>query len=407
MARSRPLRILLTEGASTSAREAVTALGLAGHFIEIMDPDAHCICRFSRFVDKVHRCPPLATDPKAYLEFALGLLETGRFDVLLPIHEQGMVFAKARARIPPGVGIALPDFDVYLTAHGKATFSGLLTRIGVSQPRTHIVHTLDGPLPEPYPFIVKQAMSTASRSVHIVHNDADLAAARAATAGAPGEFLVQELIHGDVEHAQALFDHGRFVAMMGYRQIIRGAGGGEALKESIWRPRVADDMRTIGAALNWHGALSVDYLWKDDIPYFVDSNPRLVEPMSAHFAGLDLAGMLVRLSLGEHLEEAPPPKTGVRTRLSLQALLGKALTTHSRIEIVREIYRFLTGSGPYEGSVEEFTPVKLDWMAAVPVGMTAFAVLLHPGTARILPSLGWGAGLLTPEAVRIVRDEIS
>ena len=32
---SKPLRVLLSEGSSTSAREAITALGLKGHIVEV------------------------------------------------------------------------------------------------------------------------------------------------------------------------------------------------------------------------------------------------------------------------------------------------------------------------------------------------------------------------------------
>ena len=400
-----PLRILLTEGASTSAREAVTSLGLAGHEIHVMDPDAHCICRFSRFVTKIHRCPPIATDPKAYLAFALDLLDSGRFDVLLPIHEQGYVFTKALDRIPKHVGVALPGFESYSIALDKKRFADLLTRLDVPQPLTRIIGgTADIPLRE-FPYILKRPMSTASRSVQIVRDSADADAARTSMAG-PGELLVQELIDGPVEHAQAVFDHGRFVAMHCYRRILLGAGGGEALKESVHRPSVRVEVEKIGAALDWHGAYSFDYLWKDDTPYFVDSNPRLVEPMAAQFAGLDILAALIAVSRGEKPAELPPSKPGVRTRLSLQALLGKAQQTRSRWEIIKEIFRFCTSTGIYANSREEFTPVKIDWMAVVPVGFTAFAVLLHPGAGRILPEIGWGAGLLSPQSMRIIQDEM-
>src|SRR6185503_19730681 len=80
------LRILLSEGSSTSAREAITALGLAGHDIEISDPDPFCLGRFSRFVKRFHRCPPLGSDPEGYLAHVLDRVAGGRFDVLLPIH---------------------------------------------------------------------------------------------------------------------------------------------------------------------------------------------------------------------------------------------------------------------------------------------------------------------------------
>ena len=405
MAPTRPLRILLSEGASTSARQAVTALGLAGHEIHVMDPDAHCICRFSRFVTRVHRCPPIATDPKAYLAFALDLLNTGRFDVLLPIHEQGFVFAKAQHRIPKNVGLALPSFESYSIALDKARFSALLAEIGVPQPETRVIPDAARiPLDE-FPYILKRPMSTASRSVQVVRDKGDVEIARKTMSG-PGELLVQEMIDAPVEHAQTVFDRGRFVAMHCYRRILLGAGGGEALKESVHRPRVREEIEKIAKRLDWHGAFSFDYLWRDDTPYFVDSNPRLVEPMSAHFAGLDILGALLDVSRGLSPPELLPSRAGVRTRLSLQALLGKALQTRSRWEIVKEICRFMTSSGIYEGSKEEFTPVKIDWMAFFPVAFTAFAVLSHPGSARILPALGWGAGLLTSESIRIIREEI-
>ena len=69
-----PLRVLLSEGSSTSAREAITVLGLAGHMVEVCDPSSWCLGRFSRFVKKFHRCPPLRDDPAVYLAFVEKLL---------------------------------------------------------------------------------------------------------------------------------------------------------------------------------------------------------------------------------------------------------------------------------------------------------------------------------------------
>src|ERR1700710_2834442 len=65
----KPLRVLVSEGSSTSAREAVTILGLCGHIVEVCDPDPYCLARFSRFVRKFHRCPGLRDDPVGFLRF--------------------------------------------------------------------------------------------------------------------------------------------------------------------------------------------------------------------------------------------------------------------------------------------------------------------------------------------------
>ena len=57
---------------------------------------------------------------------------------------------------------------------------------------------------------------------------------------------------------------------------------------------------------------------------FIDCNPRLVEPMSAYLAGLDLVDLLLRVSQGKTPEPAPDSREGVRTHLAMQALLGCA-----------------------------------------------------------------------------------
>ena len=73
------------------------------------------------------------------------------------------------------------------------------------------------------------------------------------------EVLVQDLVAGATEKAQAVFCRGKLLGFHAYRQIAAGAGGGEAIKQSVRRPRVRAHLATIGEQLGWHGALSVDY----------------------------------------------------------------------------------------------------------------------------------------------------
>jgi hypothetical protein len=135
----KPLHLLVSGGSSTSAREAITILGVSGDHVEVCDPTAWCLSRFSRFVRKFHRCPGLRTDPAGYLAFVERLIESGRFDVLLPTHEQGFLFAHVQQRLQGRIGLALPGFDSYRTAHSKAGFSRLLDRLALPRPPTRIV----------------------------------------------------------------------------------------------------------------------------------------------------------------------------------------------------------------------------------------------------------------------------
>ena len=283
-ASSKPLRVLLSEGSSTSAREAITCLALAGHEVDICDPDWHCLGRFSRLVRRFHRCPGLGVDPEGYLTFILDLISREHFDVLLPIHEQGYLFAKVQHRLAPHVDVALPSFASYERAQSKGGFSSLLAELGLPQPATRSIEgEAELRSSEQFPLVVKTAIGTASRGVRIIQNpeELDQALEEMDQRGAfTDEVLVQEFVDGPIEHAQGVFSRGRLIGMHVYRQIVRGAGGGPALKESVQSPTVREHLAQLGRHLDWHSALSVDYvLGRNDRPQYIDCNPRLVEPM--------------------------------------------------------------------------------------------------------------------------------
>jgi hypothetical protein len=405
-----PLRILLSEGSSTSAREAITALGLAGHEIEICDPDRYCIGRFSRFVRRFHRCPGLGVDPAGYLRFVTDLLARHHFDVLIPIHEQGFLFAKVQQQLKRQVAIALPSFDSYQRALSKAEFGQMLSELELPQPETVSVSNIrDLREFDRFPFILKMPIATASRGVWMISDRADLERAIGEIENKTlTGILVQQVVAGPVEHAQAVFCKGRLVGMHAYRQIVRGAGGGPAVKESVHRPLVRSHLKRIGKFLEWHGALSVDYILDVDggLPHYIDCNPRLVEPINALLSGLDLTDLLVRVSLGEEPPELPDDREAVRTHLAIQALLGCAMRGGSRFDILGESWRLVSHRGIYAGSCEELTPVRWDWPSAIPLLFAALWLIINPKVARLLPKVAWGNHLLTSDSIRRIREEI-
>jgi predicted ATP-grasp superfamily ATP-dependent carboligase len=407
---TKQLRVLLSEGSSTSAREVITALGLAGHIVEVCDPSPVCLGRFSRFISKFHRCPGLRDNPAGYLSFVEKLLAKRAFDVLLPVHEQGFVFARVKERFETRVGLALPTFESYRTAHSKAGFSRLLDELRLPQPATRIVRSgkelRDAAV---FPCVIKTSIGTASRGIWSVRDEAALKRALQeldASVAFADEMLVQDMVAGATEKAQAIFSRGELLGFHAYRQIDAGAGGGEAIKQSVRRPRVRADVATIGERLGWHGALSVDIIMPEEGSHlFIDCNPRLVEPMSASLAGLDLVDLLLRVSQGKTPEPAPDSREGVRTHLAMQALLGCAARGGTRREIFRQCAGVVTRRGPFVGSVEELTPVRSDWISAVPLAMTVLALLANPKLAGTLSKKGWGAHLLGAEGIRAIEDE--
>jgi predicted ATP-grasp superfamily ATP-dependent carboligase len=402
-------KILLSEGSSLSAREAITALGLAGHRVELISADALCLGRFSRFVSRTHRAPASGADPDGYLAAVLDIVKTRAIDVVLPVHEQAYLFAAARRQLPAGLGIALADFEAFEQVQSKARLSELLTRLNVPQPATSVVRSAgEFTSPRPFPFFVKAAFGTASTGVWRVgderQRDALLVQLEQQQAFAEG-LLVQTAVAGALERTQAVFDRGRLVACHIYRQVAEGPGGGDVIKRSVIRPEVRSIVESIGQALQWHGALSFDYI-RDDTsatPYFIDANPRLVEPMNAWLSGVDLPGALLQLSLGETPPTQPEGRAGVLTRLGLMGLLDAARRRQRRRDFLKEIALLAFYAGRYRRTGEELVPLWTDPSCAIPLAVVVAKLMLAPESAAKISQSTVAAYCLTPKAIHRLR----
>jgi hypothetical protein len=143
---------------------------------------------------------------------------------------------------------------------------------------------------------------------------------------------------------------------------------------------------------------------------YIDCNPRLVEPMNARLAGHDLLNALLHVTLrrkiGQPSQPLAPGRAGVRSHLALQALLGCAMRTRSRLALVTECRNLLTKRGVYRGSREELTPLRADWPSVVPTLGAAAWLLVRPGAAAHMARSGWGDHLLNPETIRTIEGWI-
>ncbi len=402
-------KILLSEGSSLSAREAITVLGLAGHRVELVSSDPLCLGRFSRFVERVHRVVASGADPDGYLAAILDIVKTRAIDALLPVHEQAYLFAAARQKLPGGLGIALATFEAFEQVQSKASLADLLTRLDVPQPTTTVVRSAgEFAAARNFPFFVKAAFGTASTGVWKVKDERqrDTLLTRFAQGNAFAEgLLVQAAISGTLERTQAVFDHGRLVACHIYRQIVEGPSGGDVLKLSVVSGQVREIVEKIGHALHWHGALSFDYI-RDDAsrtPYFIDANPRLVEPMNAWLSSVDLPGALLQVSLGNTPPVQADGRAGVLTRLGLMGLLDAARQRHRRRDVLLESLKLAASAGRYRGAREELVPLWTDPWVVMPLTVVITKLLHAPKTAARLSETTVAAYSLTPQAVHRLR----
>ena len=366
------MRVLLSDGSGLTARQCATRLAAAGHIVEALTPDPLCLCRFTRHVARLHPVPSYGSDPFGWLDAALDVYSSGRFDVLFPTQEQVAVLSRAKGRLDTaGVATAVPPFSALSALQDKISAAATLRRLGIPQPETATGIEGWGR----FPAFVKDPIGTASGGVRRVADRAELERSSAGKT-----VLVQVAVDGPLAMCQSVFDCGSLVAFHANERTAAGASGGASHKRSISLPEVRRYFEILGGDLNWHGALSADVILGEAEPLFIDVNPRLVEPNNAYLSGVDLVGPIMELAIGGHPATQPDAKTGVATHQLLLAVLGAAQHRHGRRGIMAELVHAVSRSCDYRGSSEELTPLAHDLRSIVPVAMAAAATAVAPSS---------------------------
>ena len=243
--RGRRLRILFTEGGSLSARQTLYPLG-GRYEIDVMDPDPLCQCRFSSFVRRFIRSPSFAKQPAEFLRFLVRQVRERQYDVVLPTHEQTYLLSRFRDALQSRVAIAVPEFAALERLQNKASFSRLLTELGLPQPETAILRNRDE-LNQSwrYPFYLKLPHSTGGGGVFFVE-DADGLLNRADDLvqrrlfDHEGEILIQQPARGVLSTVQAVFNRGQLIGVHSFEARRLGVGGMSSARVSANHPVVRE-----------------------------------------------------------------------------------------------------------------------------------------------------------------------
>jgi hypothetical protein len=395
-----PVRVLLSEGSSLTAREVVTWLGPLGFHLEALDPEPLCLARFSRWMRKVHPCPRSGTDPLGYLEAVKRVVADSGIDVVLPTHEQAWLFAAARSQLHT-LPVAVADIASFDRVQGKVEFARLLDELGLPQPRWRLVARERDLVGLPFPYWLKTAFSTAGRGVRLVADRHSRAVAQRELlehAGAP--VMAQQPANGQYGQVQGIFDHGRLVAVHTSVQTGTGIGPSAAARLSVDHPAARRDIHVLGEALAWHGGLTLDYLHEHGAPQYIECNPRTVEPGNAAASGVNLPELQARLTLGEHLPSPPPiGAAGVRTHGTIALLLGAAAYRGTRRAVLAELARAVSRRGKYDASREQLTPVLRDPPSTAALAFVIGQTLASPGAATRTAGATVTRYSLTPETI--------
>jgi hypothetical protein len=397
------MRVLLSEASSLTAREHLSVLGPAGVEVDAASSSRLPIARFSRWCRHAVPVPRSAEDPKGYLAAVAAALRGGRYDALLPTHEQAWLFAAGRRFLPPDAPVAVAEAEAFDQLQGKVACARLFGELGLPQPEWMVVTDLDRVARVRLPCWLKASFSTAGRGVRYVTTAEEATHAFTELAGT-APMLAQQPATGTYAQVAGLFDHGRLIAVHTSELAGTGAGGSAAARVSVGHPQPREDIERLGRHLGWHGGLTLDYLHVDGAPCYIEANPRTVEPANAAASGVDLPGLTIALSRGDALPTAPVAgRPGVRTHSTLALVIGTAERTGSRRAVLASLANALPARGPLRGSREVLTPVWSDPESVLPLLLVTAQMLLQPRKAGALSAAAVADYSVTPAAADAVR----
>jgi predicted ATP-grasp superfamily ATP-dependent carboligase len=407
----RRLRILFTEGASLSARQTLYPLG-GRYEIDVIDPDPLCQCRFSSFVSQFIRSPSFAKQPAEFLRFLTQLVRDRQYDVVLPTHEQNYLLSRFRDAIDTRMPIAVPEFWALEQLQNKASFTRLLTTLGLPQPETAIVRSRNELSRRwQYPFYLKLPHSTGGGGVFFVESADSLVRwmdelVKRKLFENGGQILVQQPARGVLSTVQAVFDRGQLIGVHSFEARRLGVGGMSTARVSADHPLVRKHVARIGGHLNWHGAFFIDYFYDraSGRPEYIEANPRIGEPVNAMLSGINLPELVVRISLGESPTPAALGRAGVRTHNLLMVLMSAAHEGESRKALLREIRQCIGSRGLYENSQDELIRPHEDRLSRLPRFWTVLQLLTYPKIARRIVAKTIANYALPESAIEAIKD---
>jgi hypothetical protein len=392
--------VLLSEGASLTARETLTVLGRRGIRADILTWGGWPITRFSRWRRKMIAAPPPGQDPLGYLEVVSRLCAAGEYEAVLATHEQAWLFAAGRHLLPADAPIALAPGAAFERVQGKTGFAALADELAIPQPRWWRCD--ERPATVPYPHWVKASYGTAGRAVRRVETEEQERQAIRDLSEDGGTVMGQAPAPGQYGQVQALFEHGRLVAAHTSVAVGTGAGGSAAARLSVDHPAAREYAARVGAYLRWHGGLTLDYFHVDGQPQFIECNPRTVEPANAAAAGVDLPGLTIALSAGRPLPAEPViGQPGVRTRGALALAIGAA---EQRSGVLRTLAGCALRRGENGRAIEVLTPLLRDPPSAIPLVAGTVLLLASSGGATTLSAGAVRAYSITPGTIDLVRN---
>lgn len=364
------MSVLVLDGHSRAALEALQSLGRAGVQVDIAAESADCLAFHSRYAaNKLHQP---AQDRLADFHGWLREQDQKRnYELVVPATEASLLGLRALAEDDPLRRKAvLPANRALDIALDKEKTRLLAQDLGVPVPSSTLIASIVeiGQCTQ-FPVVLKPARS----KVMIAGGLRTLAVAIVKTEAQRQEqlrhwlpytpVLQQQYVHGRGVGAEFLYRHGKKVWHFVHERLHEYplSGGASSYRRSIQPPAaLLRDAEKLLTALHWHGVAMVEFKMDRDGQYWLmEINPRFWGSLAVSIdAGVHFPLGLLQVARGEQLASQPAYKLvytrDLRTDLEWFKANLKAdptdtlLLTRPRVASIFELLRPLTGQESWD-----------------------------------------------------------
>jgi len=323
----------------------VLSLGRRGIDVHVSDASSVAMSRYSRYCKSYVKVPDFFVEPDRYFEATCEALKKTGAKVLLPAHEDVGIFCRRKNELPPGVCVALPDWDNYRVAEDKLAVLDVAAQAGCPTPLTIKVESLSQ-LEDlsrragmGWPVVLKTHIGNSAKGVRVVHNRDELLAGfkeLVETFHLPQDRwpFVQQFLPGDAAGVCMLYQNGRCVASFAERYLRckePGKFGTSTLREPFENRQLILQAISVMDRLKWHGVAHIDFVADKNGQYrLIEVNPRLWGALALSvFVGVDFPYLWYLMALGESVNE---PAGSKYPPIKCRWIVGDCLAFLERVE---------------------------------------------------------------------------
>ena len=306
------MRVLLTGAQDVQSITVARALKREGCVVYGFMTSRISYGYFSHAFWKCIICPDVKTDSEGFQLELMSFLATHQIDVIIPLSDGSAAFVsknKTELEKQFGVKCAVPDYEIFCTAHNKGRLMDICRQYDIPHPRTF---TISADMFEEavayvgFPALIKPDISEGARGIVYVESAEQVRAKVGAVIKEFGSCTLQQYIRHTGVYYNVMLYRGAAGECLGQTviRILRYfplKGGTSCYCESVEEPELVAMCFSLLDRIGWVGFADFDIMQEADTGAYkiIEINPRTPASIkAAYVSGVDFPSVILRDTLG-------------------------------------------------------------------------------------------------------------